>query len=407
MRTKYLFAGSLAVFLLSLPAVAQAQCQGYCESWAVYDSGTNTISGYSNYEISGYDPVQGPYEVYVESYIWDPEYNYTYLGSAVGYENVELSFSYTPQLTGDYTIAGYNSYAVYEGEWNSDGESSCSVYASPPRPDPTPNITGVSPPSPWQEGQQVSVTVSGTGFGTSPTLTITWPDGSTYNGSCSGAGCDTSISASVTVPSDQSGDATLQITSTGYGQGFLGGGSPTSNTATVGIDPEPGTGTPTYMIITQDYTGKCSGCTAAAARVLTYRVMVSHGVGWSGLQGTGGAMCETNNYPNYTWSCTGSMPTISVSACKPGQYVFTDSDGNMPGQDQWTLSSDQSPAGCGYDNLVDVWNAAGSPATPVGKMSGYMHTDAISINGSVATPGTSGQLTNTCMNSNGAMKVCP
>lgn len=391
--------------VLFLPGVAQAQCQGYCESWAVYDPGSNTIGGYSLYEYSGYDPIEGPYEVYVESYIWDPDYNYTYLGSAVGYESVEFDFSYTPQMTGNYMIAGYNAYAVYEGEWSDDSNSSCSVYASPPPPqDPTPSITGISPNPPWQAGQSYNYTISGSAFGTNPTIQIQWPDGSTYYGSCSGQSCDGSISGSLTVPSDAQGTATATVTSNGYnGQGFLGSDPPASNGYSIEVDPSA-TGVPTYMKILTDTTVKCNGCNSTVLRKFTYQVMVGAGEPWSGPTGTGGAMCETNTVTN--WNCTQSA-VVATSACSnPQLFVWTDPNGNMPGFDGWSLNSDSfTPVGCGY-NTADTWNALAGSQVAVGKMTGYLHTDSISVNGDASTLSQQGKLGSTCMNTTGKIS-CP
>jgi len=127
MRTKYLLAFSIATAALFLPCAAQAQSceQGPCETWAVFDPNSGTISGGSYYENFDYSDW-----VMVESYIWDPSYNYTYLGSAVDYEYAEFDFSYTPQMSGMYTIVGYNSYEIEDDGWTPDGESDCSVDAT-------------------------------------------------------------------------------------------------------------------------------------------------------------------------------------------------------------------------------------------------------------------------------------
>jgi hypothetical protein len=108
------------------------------------------------------------------------------------------------------------------------GDGACAVALEPT--DPTPSITGVTPPPPWPAGQQVTFTVNGTGFGTDPNLTITDANGTqVYSGSCWGSQCDTSIGGTVTIYT--SGNATATVASNGYsGMGFLGNpGEPASN----------------------------------------------------------------------------------------------------------------------------------------------------------------------------------
>jgi hypothetical protein len=118
------------------------------------------------------------------------------------------------------------------------GDGACAVALEPT--DPTPNITGVTPPPPWPAGQQVTFTVNGTGFGTDPNLTITDANGTqVYSGSCWGSQCDTSIGGTVTIYT--SGNATATVASNGYsGMGFLGNpGEPASGNYGV---PVEGTG---------------------------------------------------------------------------------------------------------------------------------------------------------------------
>jgi hypothetical protein len=124
MKAKYLFALVVAAGALLLPRAARAQsCEGgtTCETVAVYDPTSNTISGYSYYENGGCSAV------YVESYIWDPNWNETSVGSAEGYPSAEADFSYTPEVGGTFTIAGYNWYELEDWSWISDGSSSYSL----------------------------------------------------------------------------------------------------------------------------------------------------------------------------------------------------------------------------------------------------------------------------------------
>jgi hypothetical protein len=161
---------------------------------------------------------------------------------------------------------------------------------------------------------------------------------------------------------------------------------------------------PTYMIILTDKTGLCSGCTSTAERDFTYQVMVSPGQPWSGPTGTGGAMCETNQVTG--WNCAQSAPVETSSCGNPDLFVWAGTNGVMPGYDAWSFFSDSfSPAGCGW-NTSDLWNALAGTQVGVGGMSGYIHTNAIKVNGSVSTPSTQGTLAGTCMNASGAT-TCP
>ncbi len=67
-------------------------------------------------------------DVYVEVYIWDPNYNYTYAGSAVGYMNTQEPFSFVPQMGGYYSITGFDGYVdPYTEQWIQGGSSSIGV----------------------------------------------------------------------------------------------------------------------------------------------------------------------------------------------------------------------------------------------------------------------------------------
>ncbi|MEJ2008142.1 MAG: hypothetical protein P8Z30_08310, partial [Acidobacteriota bacterium] len=104
--------------------------------------------------------------------------------------------------------------------------------------DPTPVITGVSP-NKWPAGSETSFIISGSGFGTAPTLSVT---GNGVTGSAISSSTDTQISATVNVAANApSGIATITVTSTGYlGNGFVstagGGGSTNSATANASIN---------------------------------------------------------------------------------------------------------------------------------------------------------------------------
>ncbi len=168
--------------------------------------------------------------------------------------------------------------------------------------------------------------------------------------------------------------------------------------------PPPG---PAYMLVLNDVTDNCTGCSTTARRTFDFQVMLASGQPWSGPTGTGGTMCE--NLTHGTTTCTPGT-YASTSACNsPPDFVPMGADGKFT--DQWSFNSDNfTPAGCGY-TTSDVWNAiAGAPPsylTPVGLLAGFLHTDAIQVNGTTSTPGSSGQLTNKCINSTGTIPSCP
>jgi 3D (Asp-Asp-Asp) domain-containing protein len=103
----------------------------------------------------------------------------------------------------------------------------CSIDIEPVETGPPANpvvITGVSPPS-WVAGSTVNFAVTGSGFGSSPTLNIQWPnpEGSSYSTTCSGSACDGEIDGTATVPPDAVGQAIATVSASYAGQGLLGG----------------------------------------------------------------------------------------------------------------------------------------------------------------------------------------
>jgi hypothetical protein len=92
--------------------------------------------------------------------------------------------------------------------------------------DPPPVITGYTPASPWLAGNAYSLSITGSGFGTNPGLSITGVAGLSY--SVIGSS-DTNISATVTIDaSSPGGTASITVTSNGYsgsGNNFVASGS--------------------------------------------------------------------------------------------------------------------------------------------------------------------------------------
>lgn len=172
--------------------------------------------------------------------------------------------------------------------------------------DPTPEIVDITPGSisyPWQAGGLQEFAISGTGFGTAPTITVSGDVGSygVYHGS------DTSISAWVDLTSSMGGSASVSVTSNGYtGNGFIEGSehnSPTSQseTAQIAAPPTPSLSCP--QSVTRGGTVTCTIYNANAASVS----------GWS-FSGGGGAVPGPSG--TLTWSgvmVTSGTVTANVS----------------------------------------------------------------------------------------------
>jgi len=309
MRTRYLLALSAVAAALLLPCPAQAQCYvNYCETFAVYDPGSNAITGYASY--SDYT---GTYNLAVYAYLFDPDGNSYYLGGSQSEFSAEVDFSYEPTVGGTWEVMSYNDFELEEG-WTFDGNSYATATVPAPAPieSPQPDIQGVSPGSPWQAGSSFYVGIWGSGFGTAPTLQIQWPDGTTYTNQnvCSGPYCDTYISDWITVPSDAGGDATVTVTSTGYGQGFLGSDPPLSNPFSVLVYGPPSARVQSADITKDNITVLLSGSMSPLG---TLTVVAS---------GPNGQKVNTINTPNnpygpgtYTFSfyTLGAIPTGEIT----------------------------------------------------------------------------------------------
>jgi hypothetical protein len=102
--------------------------------------------------------------------------------------------------------------------------------------DPTPVITSISPNS-WNAGTSIQVTITGHGFGTNPSLTITGPGVSGYSTAVS----DTQIVATVTIAANSPGGAAnVEVQSHGYtGSGFfpVNPGQPPQGSNTASVNP--------------------------------------------------------------------------------------------------------------------------------------------------------------------------
>jgi hypothetical protein len=109
--------------------------------------------------------------------------------------------------------------------------------------DPTPVVATISNTT-WNAGASNSFTISGSGFGNCPKITVSGPGVTSY--SITGTTSDTNISASVTIAANSPwGTATVQVTSRGYacnGSSFvpdIPGAPAYSNSPTANIVPIP------------------------------------------------------------------------------------------------------------------------------------------------------------------------
>jgi hypothetical protein len=143
--------------------------------------------------------------------------------------------------------------------------------------DPTPNITSISPDV-WSAGATTSFTITGTGFGTNPTLDVS---GTGVTGSSISSASDTEIQASVTISASASdGSATVTVTSKGHGgNGFLPAepGQPNNTSANTSIQaievPQP-----KILLDGTDITGTTQTVAAGQRIALTTEVTLPTGL---------------------------------------------------------------------------------------------------------------------------------
>jgi hypothetical protein len=115
--------------------------------------------------------------------------------------------------------------------------------------------------------------------------------------------------------------------------------------------------------------GICPG--ANVCRYVNYQIK-----NFSGITAGTTNVCEA---PVLTgWSCTQAQPTPNFAGCP--SLAYSGSNGQFT--DEWSLgSASYTPSGCGF-NISDTWKwGYPSPPTPLGLLTGYIHTNAIQING--------------------------
>ena len=224
-----------------------------------------------------------------------------------------------------------------------------------------PTITSVDPDT-WDVGTTISsVTISGAGFGSAPTVNL--PLGVTVSGGQASTDSRIVLSGVVVATSAQIGPSSLTVTATlnGEAQG-------TSDPSPILLDG------PFYLTVQGDQLGKCSGCSTTVARFVTYQVTFFSGV-------PAGTTAVGENPVLSNWNCNQSEPNPMSAPCSEG--FMTTSNGEFT--DEWSLGGDgYTPAGCGC-NVDDHWKWCVT-GNSIGHLNGYIHTDAISINGVVNSP---------------------
>jgi len=218
----------------------------------------------------------------------------------------------------------------------------------------TPNITSLDPDIAMIGSNGVQITINGTGFGTSPTVNL--PSGFSSTGQ---GDQDTKIVITVNIAFTATvGNNSITVTASGQ----------KSNSATFVVNG------PYHMIVEGDVTDKCSGCSTTVRRRVTYQIQnfdgTNAGATWMGEDfNDGSSSCTPNTQPTSA-PCSANFQT-------PSNGLFTDG---------WSMNSDSyTPPGCGVTVNYDHWQwCQHSPPQTLGTLTGYIHTDKISINGVVS-----------------------
>jgi hypothetical protein len=133
------------------------------------------------------------------------------------------------------------------------------------------------------------------------------------------------------------------------------------------------------MTVYSDVLGHCSGCTTTVARFVTYQVR-----NLTNSLATNIPIGE--NVTTSGWNCQQTDPGNATTPCSAGTRTGAAAEFT----DEWALSSDSfTPVGCG-DNVDGHWLWCPTGRS-IGHLSGYVHTNAVKINGVVSPPNTFAQ----------------
>jgi hypothetical protein len=221
-----------------------------------------------------------------------------------------------------------------------------------------PVITSISPTFLNAGDNKKSLTINGSGFGSSPTVNL--PQGVTLDSTNQQTSTTTQIQLSAVDVAASAYIGANSITVTASGQ--------TSAPAGFTIDG------PDHAIVNSDVLGHCSGCTTAVKRTIILQVIK--------FSGSAASVIPIGEVASASgWNCSQTNPGVLTTPCAEG--VDTDSNGMFP--DSWSIASDTySPAGCGF-NFTTHWQWCTAPKT-CATLTGYTHTNAINMNGVVNPP---------------------
>jgi len=209
--------------------------------------------------------------------------------------------------------------------------------------DPTPVITAISPASPWQEwstftpGMPFTLGIAGTGFGTSPSVTLADGQGNALSGISvsnvqvsSGQGLNATISANVTIGTTyQGGTVTISVASNGYagfGNGFIQANPNQPQNATTSVLVLVGPLTPPTIVLGSGATNCPNGTNVAPTPQVVYigQQITFSGCLPAGVQPTSArwspAVPGAHAVGNYvTNQQSGIVTPVSTAACTPAQ----------------------------------------------------------------------------------------
>jgi hypothetical protein len=226
-----------------------------------------------------------------------------------------------------------------------------------------PNIANIDPPSITLGESSVQVTISGSGFGSSPTVYL--PAGVTSTGQVS---TDSTIVVVLSVGYNATvGNNNVSVTNPAAGS---------SNAANLVLDG------PYHLIVESDVTETCLNCTTTVQRRVTYQIK-----NFSGTNAGTTNICEQPAITGY--SCTINNGTSADWCPGTGSQTQSPTTSESNGQftDEWSMASDgYTPVGCGF-NITDPWSwlTPSSTIKELGKASGYVHTNAVEIDNVTST----------------------
>jgi hypothetical protein len=224
-----------------------------------------------------------------------------------------------------------------------------------------PTITSVSPSKIYVGKDDVEVTISGSGFGTSPTVNL--PPGVTSSGQTS-SNSQISITLSVGYVKPTS---SAKVTVTNSDNGL------TSNSFTITLNGPASAKVKSDRIIGQNLDG-------AMVRKTTYQV-------YNVDNSAAGSIPIAEDYTTSGWSCTNASQPVTLTTVCDGQSS-TGSNGQF--SDYWSdWGTFYTPDNCG-DNVTDHWQwcspSGPTPGITFMTLSGWVHTLSSNINGFVNPP---------------------